>query len=124
MERNGGCEGASLTVVSSPKDGPGTSMTKVPTPHTSAALGAPESELTCRPASIVADTIVRTIDLGVTITDAAVDDDDDDVTVRVGNNSSSGRRTLRRRTLRLVDDTEQAPAYPAHRGSSQLTDTT
>ncbi|MFL1592776.1 hypothetical protein NQ854_07740 [Rhodococcus ruber] len=32
------------------------------------------SEPTCLPASIVADTIMRTIELGVTITDAALDD--------------------------------------------------
>lgn len=33
------------------------------------------SEPTCLPASIVADTIMRTIELGVTTTDAALDDD-------------------------------------------------
>ncbi|MFI2220652.1 hypothetical protein ACH47B_28790 [Rhodococcus sp. NPDC019627] len=33
------------------------------------------SEPTCLPAPIVADTIMRTIELGVTITDAAVEDE-------------------------------------------------
>lgn len=33
------------------------------------------SEPTCLPASIVADTIMRTIELGVTITDAVLDND-------------------------------------------------
>ncbi len=33
------------------------------------------SEPTCLSASIIADTIMRTIELGVTITDAALDDE-------------------------------------------------
>lgn len=40
--------------------------------------GCPLSEATACPRSVVADTIMRTIELAVTITDAAVDDDDDD----------------------------------------------
>lgn len=34
--------------------------------------GSPVSDLTSSPAAVVADTIVRTVELGLTITDAAV----------------------------------------------------
>lgn len=47
-------------------------MMKVPTPNTINKPGDPMSQPTCPPAQIVADTIVRTVELGVRITDAAV----------------------------------------------------
>lgn len=37
--------------------------------------GSPVPDSTSLPAAVVADTIVRTVELGVTITDAAVDGD-------------------------------------------------
>ena len=47
---------------------------QVSKPH-SCYPGSPVSDLTSSPAAVVADTIVRTVELGVTITDAAVDGD-------------------------------------------------
>lgn len=47
-------------------------MMKVPTPNTINKPGDPMSQPTCLPAQIVADMIVRTVELGVRITDAAV----------------------------------------------------
>jgi transposase len=48
-------------------------MMKVPTPHIVEHPGDPMSQPTCPPAQIVADTIIRTVELGVRITDAALD---------------------------------------------------
>jgi transposase len=48
-------------------------MMKVPTPNISNEPGDPMPQPTCPPAQIVADTIVRTVELGVRITDAALD---------------------------------------------------
>jgi transposase len=48
-------------------------MMKVPMPNIVEHLGDPMSQPTCPPAQIVADTIVRTVELGVRITDAALD---------------------------------------------------
>jgi transposase len=47
---------------------------QVSTPH-SCLPGSPVSDPTSLPAAVVADTIIRTVELGVTITDAAVDGD-------------------------------------------------
>ena len=47
-------------------------MMQVPTPYR-LPPGSPVSDPTSSPAAVVADTIVRTVELGVTITDAAVD---------------------------------------------------
>ena len=47
-------------------------MMKVPTPNTVNKPGDPMSQPTCPPAQIVADTIIRTVELGVRITDAAL----------------------------------------------------
>ena len=53
----------------------------------------------CLP-SVVADTIMRTIELGVTITDAAVDDDGDDHVVEHQRcRTQPGVRRARRRQL-------------------------
>jgi hypothetical protein len=41
-------------------------------------------EATAFPPSVVADTIMRTIELGVTITDAAVDEEGDDGLLHAG----------------------------------------
>lgn len=48
-------------------------MMKVPTPNIVEHPGDPMSQPTCPPAQTVADTIVRTVELGVRITDAALD---------------------------------------------------
>jgi hypothetical protein len=48
-------------------------MMQVPTPKIVCLPGSPVSETASLPAAVVADTIVRTVELGVTITDAAVD---------------------------------------------------
>lgn len=48
-------------------------MMKVPTPNIVERPGDPMSQPTCPPAQIVADTIIRTVELGVRITDAALD---------------------------------------------------
>jgi transposase len=51
-------------------------MMQVPTPQIVCLPGSPVSDPTSLPAAaVVADTIVRTVELGVTITDAAVDGD-------------------------------------------------
>lgn len=47
-------------------------MMQVPTPKISNEPGDPMSQPTCPPAQVVADTIVRTVELGVRITDAAL----------------------------------------------------
>jgi len=62
---------------------------QVPTPYRLPCPGSPVSEPTSLPAAVVADTIVRTVELGVTITDAAVDGD---VTVVFCNLIDDGRR--------------------------------
>jgi transposase len=48
---------------------------QVPTTLAACLPGSPVSDPTSLPAAVVADTIVRTVELGVTITDAAVDGD-------------------------------------------------
>src|SRR4029077_13530670 len=50
-------------------------MMQVPTTLAACLPGGPVSDPTSLPAAVVADTIVRTVELGVTITDAAVDGD-------------------------------------------------
>ena len=47
---------------------------QVSMPH-SCQPGSPVSDLTSLPVAVVADTIMRTVELGVTIADAAVDGD-------------------------------------------------
>src|ERR1700756_4551367 len=64
-------------------------MMQVPTPCPTCLPGSPVSNVTSFPAAVVADTIVRTVELGVTITDAAVDRD---VTVVFCNLLDDGQR--------------------------------
>jgi transposase len=64
-------------------------MMQVPTPCPTCLPGSPVSNVTSFPAAVVADTIVRTVELGVTITDAAVDGD---VTVVFCNLLDDGQR--------------------------------
>jgi hypothetical protein len=60
--------------------------------------GSPVSEPTSLPAAVVADTIVRTVELGVTITDAAVDGD---ATVVFCDLLDDGRRHARNAVARV-----------------------
>ena len=48
-------------------------MMQVPTPLQTCHPGSPVPDSTSLPAAAVADTIIRTVELGVTITDAALD---------------------------------------------------